>query len=152
MRVEKDFAELLELFNAHDVRYCIVGAFALAFHAYPRYTKDLDLLVEPSSGNGTRIVAALHDFGFASLELKPEDFCVPEQIVQLGYPPLRVDLITSLSGVGFTEVWEHRVPGRYGEVEVSFISRGDLIKAKSSTGRTQDAADVERLTCMPDEE
>lgn len=145
MRLEKDFAELLELFNAHEVRYCIVGAFALAFHAHPRYTKDMDLLVAPTPENGQRIVNALRDFGFASLRLEPGDFTVPERIIQLGYPPLRIDLITSLSGVTFAEVWDHRVPGHYGDVAVDFISRDDLIRAKSSTGRAQDAADIERL-------
>ena len=148
MRREKDFAELLELFNAHEVECCIVGAFALAFHAHPRYTKDMDLLVRPTPENGQRIVNALRDFGFASLQLTPEDFTKPEQVIQLGYPPLRIDLITSLSGVSFPEVWEHRVPGHYGEVAVNFISRADLIRAKSSTGRAQDAADVERLRLM----
>lgn len=145
MRLEKDFAELLALFNAHDVKYCIVGAFALAFHAHPRYTKDMDLLVEPSPKNGERVVAALQEFGFASLELKPEDFTIPDQIVQLGYPPLRIDLITSLSGVTFEEVWEHRAPGHYGDVKVPFISRDDLLKSKASTGRPQDVADIEHL-------
>ncbi|MFW6367105.1 MAG: DUF6036 family nucleotidyltransferase [bacterium] len=148
MRLEKDFAELLELFNKHNVKYCIVGAFALAFHAHPRYTKDMDLLVQPTAKNGERIVTALRDFGFGSLRLTPEDFTEPEQVIQLGYPPLRIDLLTSLSGVDFPEVWAHRVSARYGSINVNFISSNDLIKAKSTTGRPQDEVDVQHLRAI----
>ena len=94
---EQDFEELLESFNKYGVRYCIVGAYAVAFHARPRYTKDMDILVEPSLENGRKIVEALTAFGVGSLRLQPEDFAVPGKVIQIGYEPLRVDLLTSIS-------------------------------------------------------
>lgn len=145
MRVEKDYEELLESFNRHDVRYCIIGAFALALHARPRYTKDIDLLVDPTPGNAARILAALRDFGFASLNLAEQDFSRLGQIVQLGYEPVRADIITGIEGLPFDEVWEHRVTAPYGRTPASFISLTDLITAKKLSNRTQDRADVEVL-------
>src|SRR5512145_2725308 len=99
MEVQKDFKELLALFNAHKIDYIIVGAYALAHHGAPRYTGDLDILVRPDAENGRHIVAALREFGFGSLGLSVEDFTVPDKVVQLGVPPVRVDIVTSLTGV-----------------------------------------------------
>jgi len=142
---ERDFVELLRLFNRHRVRYCIVGAYAVAFHARPRYTKDLDILVEPSPKNGERIVNALKAFGFGSLKLTAQDFIQPGRFVQLGYEPIRVDLLTSLEGFTFEQVWQHRAVGRYGNVQTFFIGRGELIRNKELSARRQDQADLERL-------
>ena len=142
---ERDFVELLRLFNKHRVRYCIVGAYAVAFHGRPRYTKDLDILVEPSVKNGERIVNALKAFGFGSLKLTAADFVRPGRFVQLGYEPLRVDLLTSLEGFTFAQVWRHRALGRYGNVRTLFIGRDELIRNKELSGRHQDKADLERL-------
>ena len=142
---ERDFVELLRLFNKHHVRYCIVGAYAVAFHARPRYTKDLDILVEPSLKNGERIVNALKTFGFGSLKLTAEDFAQPGRFIQLGYEPLRVDLLTSFEGFTFEQVWRHRALGRYGNVRTCFIGRDELIRNKELSGRRQDQADLERL-------
>jgi len=121
MKVEKDYEELLGLFNRHNVRCCIVGSFALAFHARPRYTKDLDILIEPSSQNAQRILDALNDFGFGSLQLSEQDFMKPGQIIQLGYEPVRIDLITSIEGMDFKEIWNNRSAGQFGETPV-FLS------------------------------
>ena len=142
---ERDFVELLRLFNKHRVRYCVVGAYALAFHVRPRYTKDLDIFVEPSIKNGERIVQALQEFGFGSLRVTAEDFVRPERFIQLGYEPVRVDLLTSLAGFTFEQVWRHRALGRYGGVRVPFIGREELIRNKALVGRRQDQADLERL-------
>ena len=142
---ERDFVELLRLFNKHRVRYCIVGAYAVAFHARPRYTKDLDILVEPSITNGARIVKALKAFGFGSLKLTAGDFVRPGRFIQLGYEPLRVDLLTSFEGFTFEQVWRHRAVGRYGNVRTFFIGRDELIRNKELSGRHQDQADLERL-------
>jgi len=142
---ERDFVELLRLFHKHRVRSCIVGAYALAFHVRPRYTKDLDILVEPSITNGEHIVAALREFGFGSLRLTAEDFVQPGRFIQLGYEPVRVDLLTSLEGFTFEQVWRHRALGRYGDVRVSFIGREELIRNKELVGRRQDQADLEKL-------
>ena len=105
MRVEKDFEELLGLFNKNKVRYCIVGAFAVGFYIRPRYTKDIDILVEPSKKNAKRIIRSLDSFGFKVMGLKEEDFSQKNKIIQLGYEPTRIDIITSIQGCSFEEVW-----------------------------------------------
>jgi len=145
MRVEKDYEELLKLFNKHEVKYCIIGAFAVAFYAVPRYSKDIDILVEPTLENGSRIVKALDEFGFGSLKLKEEDFAKKGKFIQLGYEPVRVDLITSIGGATFEEVWKHKTKGAYGKTKTFFIGRGELIKSKKAAGRKQDELDVEIL-------
>ena len=109
MEIQKDFSELLELFNEHDVAYAIVGGYALAFHGSPRNTGDIDILVRPDRENAARVLRALADFGFGSLDLKVEDFSHPDRVLQLGYAPVRVDLITSLTGVS----WEQKVSVAY---------------------------------------
>jgi len=144
-KVEKDFEELLRLFNRHKVRYCIVGAFALGFHARPRYTKDLDILVESSLGNGKKILKVLQDFGFGSLRIAAEDFSREGRFIQLGYEPLRVDLITSIEGLKFDEIWKGRKMGTLGSTRVPFIGLKELVKNKKVSGRRQDLADLEIL-------
>ena len=114
MRLEKDFEELLKLFNKYKVKYCIIGAYAFGFYARPRYTKDLDILVEPDMENAGKIIKALDAFGFKSLNLKKRDFSRPNKIVQLGYEPVRVDIITSIKGCNFEEVWQGKARGIYG--------------------------------------
>jgi hypothetical protein len=95
MEVQKDSRELLELFNTHKVEYLIVGGYALAFHCVPRYTGDIDIFVKPDTENALRIPKALDEFGSGSLDLKEEDFRSPNKVVQLGYPPVRIDIMTS---------------------------------------------------------
>ena len=145
MEVQPDFRELLALLNAHDVEYVVVGGYALAFHGAPRYTGDLDLYVRPDPENARRILSALEAFGFGSLDLNPGDFSIQDRVVQLGVPPVRVDLITSLSGVSWEECWEGRQPGAYGDVPVAFIGREQFIVNKRAVGRTKDLADLEAL-------
>lgn len=145
MKVEKDYEDLLRLLNRHKVRYCIVGAYAVAFYARPRYTKDMDILVEPDLENGRRIVKALNEFGFQSLGLKEEDFSQRGMIIQLGYEPVRVDIITSIEGCTFQEIWKNKQVGTYGEEEVFFISIDELIKNKKISKRRQDKVDVDIL-------
>jgi len=145
MKAVKDYEELLKFFNKHKVKYCIVGAFALAYHAQPRYTKDMDILVKPSLENGQKVIDALKDFGFGSLKLSPEDFSKEKQVVQLGYEPVRVDLLTSIEGVNFISVWKHKAIGRYGKQKVNFIGLNELIKNKRASARLQDQADLKVL-------
>ena len=142
---ERDFVESLRLFHKHRVRYCIVGAYAIAFHARPRHTKDLDIFVEPSLTNGQRIIEALREFGFGGLRLTAEDFARPERFIHLGYEPVRVDLLTSLGGFTFEQAWRHRALGQYGNARVPFIGREELIRNKTLVGRRQDQADLEHL-------
>lgn len=148
MRVEKDFEELLKYFNKHKVRYCIVGGFAVGFHGMPRYTKDMDILVEPAVENGERIIQAIKDFGFESLGLTKEDFNNKKQIVQLGQEPGRIDVITSIPGCSFKEIWANKKSGEYGLEKVYFIGFQDLMKNKKSAARPQDRVDVEKLEAI----
>lgn len=145
MMVQPDYEDMLKSLNRNNVRYCIVGSFALAFHATPRYTKDLDILVAPTLENGGRIVAALEFFGFGELGLAPADFAAAGNIIQLGYEPVRIDLITSLPGLTFDVIWRDRVEGVYGDTPTQFISRAHLIEAKRGAGRPQDLLDVAAL-------
>lgn len=145
MEVHPDFKELLELFNKHKVEYVIVGGYALAFHGAPRFTGDIDIFVYSHPQNAHHILEALKEFGFGSAELTEEDFSSLNKVIQLGSPPVRVDIITSLTGVSWDEVIKSRVPGSYGEVPVYFISRSDFIKNKRAIGRIKDLADIEAL-------
>ncbi len=145
MGIPTDFRELLELFNSHKVEYLIVGGYALAFHGAPRATGDIDLFVHPTPTNAERVLAALDEFGFGSLDLSGEDFAKPGNIVQLGVPPLRIDIITSVTGVPWDQADAGAVQGRYGDVSVRFIGRDDFVANKKALGRRKDAADVEAL-------
>jgi hypothetical protein len=145
MAIHPDFRELLGLFLEAEVRYAIVGGYALAFHGAPRFTGDIDLLVQPSAENALRVVGCLDAFGFASLGIDPSDFEQPGRVLQLGYPPSRVDLITSITGVGWEEVEAGRVRSDYGGVEVWYLGREELIRNKRATGRAKDLADLEAL-------
>jgi predicted nucleotidyltransferase len=145
METQPDFRELLALFNAHHVEYVIVGGYALAFHGAPRFTGHLDILVKADPDNAGRILAALEAFGFASLGLTAQDFTRPDEIVQLGVPPVRIDLLTSLTGVSWDEVFAGRMTGSYGGVAVSYIGLQQFIANKSATGRKKDLADIEAL-------
>ena len=145
MEIRTDFKELLELFNRHKVEYLIVGGYALAFHGAPRVTGDIDLFVRPTDANAERILAALDDFGFGSLNLSKDDFTTPGMVVQLGVPPVRIDLITRVSGVSWEKAEAGKIPGHYADTTVFFINREDLIANKKATGRAKDAADIEAL-------
>jgi hypothetical protein len=141
----RDFEELFRCLRERNVRALVVGAHAVAFHAKPRYTKDIDVLVEPSAANAERLLQALADFGFGGVDLTVEDFSSPGKIVQLGYEPNRVDFITSLGSVTFEEAWAGRVEGRYGAQPVYFLGLKELIRAKEDAGRSQDLADLDWL-------
>lgn len=145
MEVQKDFRELLELFNKHNVEYMIVGGYALAFHGAPRYTGDLDIFIRPDSINAQRIMIALKDFGFDSVGLTEADFESPGNIIQLGVPPVRVDIVTSLTGISWKSAFRQRVQGKYGDVQVYYIGREQFILNKRTMGRKKDLADIEAL-------
>ena len=145
MEIQKDFEELLELFNNHKVEYLIVGGYALAFHGAPRFTGDIDLLVKADSENAKRILSALEEFGFGSLKLSENDFTSPNNVIQLGAPPVRVDIMTSLTAVGWEKAQAGRVQGNYGNTTTYFISKPDFIANKTAMGRKKDLADLEAL-------
>ncbi len=141
----QDFREFIESLNANQVRYLVIGGYAVAFHGHPRYTKDLDVWVERSSENAHAIIQSLEQFGMGSLGLTADDFLVPDQVVQLGYPPNRIDLLMTVSGVEFADCYEQRVKVLIDDVEVDFIDLENLKKNKKASGRLQDLADLENL-------
>ena len=145
MEVQPDFRDLLALLNAHNVEYMIVGGYALAFHGAPRFTGDLDILVRPHPENAMRVFSALNEFGFASVGLTIEDFERPDQVVQLGVPPVRIDIIKSVTGVSWEEAFAGRETGTYGDIPVYYIGREQFIVNKRATGRKRDLADLEAL-------
>ena len=146
--LHKDLRELLASFRSNHVEYVVVGGHAVAFHGYPRFTENIDCYVRPTEENGSRIVQALHDFGFASLSLTAADFTAEDRMVQLGRAPNRVDLLTRLYAVVFDEAWSKKIAGLMDGVPVWFIDRDSLLRNKRATGRPQDHADadfIERL-------
>lgn len=143
--VTKDFAELFACLDARNVKAIVVGGYAFAFHAKPRFTKDIDIFVEPIPENAERLLQALDDFGFGGLGLTSADFTQPGSVVQLGVAPNRVDLVTAIDGVSFDEAWAGRVSGTYGNVPVFYLGRDELIRNKRASGRAQDIADLEAL-------
>lgn len=145
MEIQKDFKELLELFNTHEVEYLIVGGYALAFHGAPRLTGDIDLLVKADSENAKRIIDALEEFGFGSMELSEADFTSPNNVIQLGVPPVRVDIMTSITAVGWEKAEADKVRSNYGNTPTYFISKADFIANKRALGRKKDLADLEAL-------
>ena len=145
MEVQQDFRDLLALFSAHKVDYIIVGAHALAYHGVPRYTGDMDILVRSDPENAKRILRALDEFGFGSLGLKVEDFATTDKVVQLGVAPVRIDIVTSLTGVSWEEANAGRVAGTYGGLKVYYIGKREFILNKRALGRKKDFADLEAI-------
>ncbi len=145
MRVEKDYEEFLSLLNKHNVRYCIIGAFAVAFYAKARYTKDIDILIEPSRDNASRVLEAIKSFGFGELNILLEDLTNEGNILQLGFEPIRIDILNKLEGFKFQDIWKNREIGEYGSEKVNFIGLDDLIKNKKMSNRASDKLDVEIL-------
>ena len=141
----KDLRELLALLDKHGVRYLIVGGFAVAVHGVPRYTKDLDVWVEASDENAQRLVRVIDDFGFSELGLTVKDFATPDLVIQLGYEPNRVDILTGLTGVKFEDAYPKRVTGSVDGLELPIIDRVSLAANKRAFGRPQDLADAEEL-------
>lgn len=145
MKLERDLREFIELLNARDVRYVIVGAFALAHHGRPRYTGDIDFFVESSAQNAERLTQVLEQFGFANTGVVQQDFTTADQVVQLGVEPHRMDLMTSISDVSFEEAWNSREYGDLDGLKVPYISRELLKRNKAAVGRKQDLADLDYL-------
>lgn len=145
MDISPDWQEWLELLNANRVEYVIIGGLAVGHHGWPRYTKDIDILVRAEPGNVQRLLDALDAFGFSSLGLKDSDFLEPDQIVQLGYEPNRIDLLTSVAGIEWEEIEATKSSGQLGQVPTYFIGLRALLKVKRASGRLVDLGDVEKL-------
>ncbi len=145
MELSQDFKEFIASLNASRVRYLVVGGYAVAMHGHPRYTKDLDVWVDCTAANAKRVVRAFADFGFESLGVKAADFEQPDRMLQMGFPPNRIDVLTSLAGVDFATCFKRKVIVEFDGVPVNFIDVESLKANKRAAGRLQDLADVEKL-------
>jgi len=145
MDLPRDWSEFFRLFNSNRVRYLVVGAHALAANGRPRATADLDVLVEPTLKNARAVAAALLAFGFRALAAEVEAFATPDRMATLGHPPLRIDVMTSITGVTFAEAWRTRKRGKMGAHRVYFLGREALIRNKRASGRPKDLLDIELL-------
>jgi hypothetical protein len=145
MPLNKDWREFLELLNSNRVEYLVVGAFAVAFHGFPRYTADLDLLVRPTGENAERVLRALSEFGFGKLGIQAKDLYSPGMVIQLGVKPNRIDLLTAISGVSFEEAWATRNDAELDGIATHFVGRAALLRNKEQTGRAKDLGDAQEL-------
>lgn len=143
--MNQDFLDLLRAFCDRNVRFLIVGAYALAVHGRPRATGDLDVWVDATPDNAARLMTALGDFGAPLTTVTAKDFSSPGIVFQIGLPPARVDVLTRLSGITFNEAWPTRVRAPFGDLHVDYLGRDAFIRNKRATGRAKDLGDIEGL-------
>ena len=144
------FKELLKKLNEHQVKYLVVGAYAVMKYTEPRYTKDFDIWVEPASANAQRVFEALAEFGAPMDEVQVEDFANRELVFQIGIEPLRIDVMMGIKGLEFSDAWPHRVETTFEDVSMNLLSKEDLLVAKIAAGRPQDMLDVDELKLSQD--
>jgi hypothetical protein len=145
MELNQDFKEFIQLLNEKQVEYLVVGGYAVAFHGYPRYTGDIDIWIAISKENAEKVMQVLKDFGFGSLAISEEDFLKQDLVIQLGYEPIRIDILTSLTALSFAECYDFAVLANLDDLLVKFINLENLKKNKLATGRQKDLGDVENL-------
>lgn len=150
MTLPDDFSQFVESFLAREVRFLVVGGHAVSVHARPRFTDDFDLWVGTDPDNAARVAAAIADFGFGSLGLSAADFSAPDVIVQLGRPPHRIDILTTLAGVEFEACWERRASATFGRLTTPLIGLDCLRANKRAVGRNKDLADLDLLDGLGD--
>jgi hypothetical protein len=148
VKIHPDFDDFVAALNKNQVEYVIVGSFALAFHGCPRATGDIDFWIRPTSSNAKNLLSALRDFGFGQLDISEGDV-LSGNIIQLGFPPVRIDLISRLTGLTAEEVWKGRKKGTFGDHDVFYLNRREYIKNKRAVGRHKDLADLELLGEKP---
>ena len=146
--MNRDFAEMLRALAAESVEFLVVGAYAVAGHGLPRATGDIDLWVRPSADNAARLWRALERFGAPRSRLTPDSFTQPDVVYHIGLPPNRIDLLTTIDGVGFDEAWAEKVPCVVSGIAFDMLSLRHLVQNKRATGRPQDLADVARLQAL----
>ena len=139
------FVDLLRAFIAADVRFLVVGAYALALYGRPRATGDLDIWIDPTPENATRVMRAMAAFGAPVQDITEADLATPGVTYQIGVVPGRIDILTELTGLTFVEAWPDRLRRPFGEVDVDFIGRDAFIRNKRATGRPKDLGDIEGL-------
>lgn len=146
MFVNSDFSDLLRIFNDNHVRYLVIGGYAVVQYAEPRFTKDLDVWISTDSANAESVYKALLEFGAPLKGMTAKDFSEEGYFFQMGVPPVRVDILMGIPGVGFEESWKRRFEVEFDGLKVNFISKEDLIVAKRASGRPQDLIDVDLLS------
>lgn len=144
MKIHPDFRDFIHALNNNHVEYVLVGSFALAYHGHPRATGDMDVWIRPTKQNASAVLKAVLDFGFEKVNVTEEDF-LSGKIIQLGFPPVRIDIITILEGLQNDEIWGERQKGKFGDLDVAYIGREAFIKNKRAIGRHRDLADLELL-------
>lgn len=147
--MNSDFSDLLRLLAEHQVKFLVVGGYAVIRYTEPRYTKDLDLWIEPTAENAERCFRALAAFGAPLVGLGPLDFTQQGYIYQMGVPPTRVDVLMSLQSLSFAEAYDRRVAIELDGLTIPILSKDDLIASKLAAGRPQDLLDVESLRDSP---
>jgi hypothetical protein len=145
MDISQDFKEFIQLLNAHKIDYLVVGGYAVAIHGFPRTTGDIDFWIKPEKENAERIVKALIEFGFGSVDIRVDDFIKQDSVVQLGFPPNRIDIMTSVSGLEFDECFTNKKEIEFEGEKINFISLHHLRLNKKSTGRDKDNLDLKNL-------
>ena len=146
MPLSRDLREFIECLNSNEVEYLVVGALAVSWHGFPRYSADVDFLIRPSQANAVRVLRALSQFRIRQPRLRSEaDMPFSGKVIQLGYEPNRIDLMTSVTGVSFDDAWEDRAPGDLDGLPVNFMGRSSLLRNKDATGRAKDRIDAEEL-------
>ena len=145
MTLDPDFEDFIKLLNQHEVDYMIIGGYAMAFHGKPRYTGDLDIWIDISESNAQKMLLVIEDFGFVSLNFDKEDFLRENLINQLGYPPLRIDILTSIDGINFRDAYPQKQVILIEDFTANYIGLNDLIQNKNASGRQQDLVDVNTL-------
>jgi len=145
MILPPDFKEFLKLLNEHNVRYLLIGGYAVGYHGYPRATEDMDIWVAIHPENAQKIYSALKDFGLNDPNLKPDLFLQKPKIIRMGFPPMRLEITTSISGVEFDECYQTRIVDKIDGIKVNLIDLENLKRNKAASGRTKDMADVEKL-------
>lgn len=146
MFINSDFSDLLRIFNANEVKYLVIGGYAVIQHGEPRFTKDLDLWISTDKTNAAAVFRSLREFGAPLTGLTEADFSEEGYFYQMGVPPVRVDILMGIPGVEFAQAWERRMEVNFDDIVVKFISRGDLIVSKRASGRVQDILDADSLS------
>ena len=141
----KDFKEFLQLLNSKEVEYLVIGGYAVGYHGYPRSTGDMDVWISINEKNALKMVNALKEFGFEIPGLKKDIFLNEEKIIRMGVPPMRLEIITTIDGVGFEKCFKNRVIADFGSFKVNFISKDDLLINKRASGRPKDLVDYSKL-------
>ena len=144
-KLEQDFLDFIRLCNEREVKYLVVGGYAVNVHGYVRYTKDIDIAIELSDENAEKVILVIQEFGLGSLGLTEEDFLQRNVVTQLGHEPIRIDILNGMDGVTFGQAWANRMEVEYNGIKINFVGLDELLILKQIAGRLQDKTDIEKL-------